>query len=451
MARRMGRTFGKNPYIYVVIEPDQGGQAMLKWLVKSRIRERVRIITALDGCKDISELHIQNPEQFEQRWQVILEQAKQWDDFEHEESRRLAQEAYPFAKDLLHDPNLLDQVGDSMRAAGYAGNVNPPLIAYVGITSRLLDSPVNLAFVAPSGAGKNRAVDAAVELMPPEAVHILQAASNRALIYSEEDYKHRTIIFAEADSIPDEGNAASAMRSLVTDNCLNYEVVEKGQSGQHKTRRIEKQGPTGLITTSTRSLPRQMNTRVFEIPITDSPEQTKAIMQAQARAAAGGEPGTVDLRPYHALQQYLQHSGVSRVHIPFAEELAELVPEGDVRMRRDFPQLLTFIKSIALLYQCQRERDGNGVLIATMDDYQLTRSFLADVFDSVASEGVTPAMRETVEAIGPNETDVSSTELAGRLNLRKAAVSDRVNRCIKAGYLVNDETRSGCPYKLRPR
>ena len=85
------------------------------------------------------------------------------------------------------------------------------------------------------------------------------------------------------------------MRSLVTDDCLSYEVVEKDpQTGRHQTRRIEKVGPTGLITAGTRSLPPQLSTRTLEVPLRDDPDQTRAIMQAHAQTVDGTKKAPLD-------------------------------------------------------------------------------------------------------------------------------------------------------------
>src|SRR4051812_9916242 len=64
-----------------------------------------------------------------------------------------------------------------MQARGYAGDVTPSLLVYVAATSRLLERPQNVACVAQSGAAKNRAVDAALELLPPEAYYLERAGS----------------------------------------------------------------------------------------------------------------------------------------------------------------------------------------------------------------------------------------------------------------------------------
>ena len=49
--------------IYVSIEPDRGGEAVLRWLRGSSIRDRVRLVR-LDCAKDASESYLKNPENF---------------------------------------------------------------------------------------------------------------------------------------------------------------------------------------------------------------------------------------------------------------------------------------------------------------------------------------------------------------------------------------------------
>jgi hypothetical protein len=338
---------------------------------------------------------------------------------------------------LLRDPRLLDSIKAIITARGYAGDVRPPLLVYVALTSRLLTRPLNLALVSPSATGKNYAVDSARALVPPHAVYFVSAGSQKALVYAAGDFKHRVVIFAEADSIPDEGPAGSAVRALAADNQLVYEVVEKNGE-KYETRRIQKEGPTGLITTSTKKLPHQMNTRVLEVWVNDSPAQTREIIRAQARAEL---PGAVAALPgaasFVALQRWLENHGSHQVVVPFSEQLAELVPIQEPRTRRDFQQLLTVIKTSALLHQLQRQRTAAGEIVATFDDYANARWLLSAIFDAISEDGVTPAIRETVEAV-ERGNGTTQAVLVKRLGLSKAAVSERVQRAVSKGYLVRE-------------
>ena len=428
--------------IYVVLEPDNGGQAVQQWLARSAIRHRAWLVE-LAPFKDPSALYLDDPEHFMDRWQSALAKAVSWTAQAEVARQQDSHTWYTEAKPLLEATDLLERIGQTMQQMGYAGDVNPPLLGYVALTSRLLERPMNLSYVAPSAAGKNRAIDAAKALMPEEAYHEIDAGSDRALIYTDKDYAHRVVIFGEADSIPDEGAAASAVRNLAAKNYLAYDVVEKDpRSGKHQTRHIVKPGPTGLVTTSTKSLAYQLDTRVLEVPIPDNAEQTREVLKSQAKRAAGTAPQVPDLAPYLALQRYLALQGQPQVIVPYAETLAEEVPAQAVRMRRDFQQLLTCIEAIALLYQCQRQRKPNGAIIASLDDYARARRILAPIFDTIMAEGVTPAIRSLIAAVKPEE-EVTMAQLALRLTLAKSTVSYHVRRAIDGGWLVNHEMRKG--------
>src|SRR5438477_391729 len=64
---RWTKYFGGIHTIFVVVEPDRGGEAVLQSLATSSIRDRVRIISLKDA-KDPSELHVADPKRFLNRW-----------------------------------------------------------------------------------------------------------------------------------------------------------------------------------------------------------------------------------------------------------------------------------------------------------------------------------------------------------------------------------------------
>ncbi len=430
--------------IDVVIEPDRGGQTVLAGVAKTAFRDQVWLVT-LGDANDPSELHLRDPEKFLDQWRLVTEAAQRWSDLDATERSERVTVTFRAAQELLDDPRLIDRIGDTLRARGYAGDVRPALLAYLALTSRLLDRPINLAFVAQSGAGKNTAVDFAKALMPAEAFHEIRACSERALIYDEVEVEHKVVIFAEVDSIPEEGPAASAVRSLASDNVMEYATVEK-DAGRLRTRHIRKPGPTGLITTSTKRLPEQMSTRTLEVPIPDDERQTRAVLLAQAAEAAA--PVTrPDVEDFIALQRWLADAGASAVWVPFAYELAAEVPARAVRMRRDHWQLLACVKASAVLHQRQREtRDGR--IVAAFEDYAIARDLLASVFDALSTDGCTPAVRETVEAVRDDE-ELSASALADRLGVARSTLSSRAKRAMAGGWLVNEETGRGRPARYR--
>jgi hypothetical protein len=434
--------------VYVVREPDRGGDTLAAKLAASSLRERISFLQFGEKWKDPSALHLHNPAGFRKAWDAIIAEAVPWST-EHEVGQaKEAAAARAEAEALLHDPQLLERIREAITAGGYAGDTTAPIVVYLAGTSRLLPTPINVGLVAISAAGKTAAADSGLGLIPEEAVYRLKASSQRVLIYSDADYAHRIVYFAEVDSIPDDGPAASAVRSLAEANSMEYFVVERDpESGKHVVRHIVKPGPTGLITTSTRSLKEQLGTRLLELPVLDDKEQTGRVIRAHASRVSGRVSAPVDVGPFLALQRWLAVAGIRKVVVPFAEELASLIPPAAVRMRRDSRQLFTAIQTVAFLYQCQRERDASGAIVATVEDYAMVRELLSPIFDTIVAQGVTPAVRETVEAIGPEE-EVSETALIERLHLSKNAVSYRVRRAVEDGWLNNLETRRGCRARL---
>jgi len=426
--------------------------------------EDVRVITAPADANVLSELWLRvgrDAALFRARLDALIGAAPTAAALRQAEDERDAREALAAARPLLEAPDLLDRIAGAITDNGYAGDGTPALLAYLALTSRLLPRPMNLAFVAPSAAGKNRAVDAARSLVPDTAYHLVRAASPRALIYNDETYEHRVVIMAEADSLPDEGPAGSAIRSLASDNEMTYEVVES-VGGAHVVRVIRKPGPTGLITTSTKPLPHQMDTRVLTVGIIDTPEQTRRVLLAEA-ARANGAATTADPTAFLALQRWLELAGVHDVHVPFADQLAALVPVEQVRMRRDFPQLLSAVQAISLLHQLQRERDADGRVVATLADYRMARNLLLPSFTEAASAGVSASVRETVEAVAALTTraqncgdeaktgvavTVTKTDVARHLGLSKDTVWRRIERCLELRYLTNLATRKSLPARL---
>ena len=112
------------------------------------------------------------------------------------------------------------------------------------------------------------------------------------------------------------------------------ETVEK-EGGSMVARLIEREGPTGLILTTTwTSLHPENETRMFSLTIRDDPEQTAGVMKALAEKASGEAPAEPDLAPWHAYQEWLQLGGPRNVIIPYASKLAALSGQARELLRQ---------------------------------------------------------------------------------------------------------------------
>ena len=278
--------------IYVVVEPDAGGSAILAWLAKSALAERARVIR-LPGAKDPSDLYLQGLTTFRERWAAAAGAAVPLRDLDAQMQVEEAAGLRARAGGLADQEDILDcfaRMVDSHELV--AGESCALQLLYLAITSRLLDRPVSVAVKGPSAAGKSYLVEQVLRFFPASAVYELTAMTDRALAYDEEPLAHRMLVIYEASGITGEV-AAFLIRTLLSEGKLRYLTVEKTEDGL-RPRVIEREGPTGLIVTTTSiSVHPENETRLFSIPVTDTPEQTRAVFHA----IAATDPPMIDVQP----------------------------------------------------------------------------------------------------------------------------------------------------------
>lgn len=432
--------------IDVVIEPDQGGEAVRAWLAKSRLRERAWLVE-LGALKDASGLYLDDPDRFRERWQTALDAATPWTEQAQAAAEAQQAEAWARCAALAQQPRILDHFALALETCGVVGERRAAKLLYLVGVSRLLARPVSAVVKGPSSAGKSHLTERVLQFFPRSAYYALSAMSERALAYSDEPLAHRILVVYEAVGI--EGDFASYLvRSLLSEGRVRYETVEKTREGL-RPRLIEREGPTGLIVTTTKAgLHPENETRLLSIPVTDSREQTHAVLMALATE----DVPTVDLAPWHALQTSLEMAE-HRVTIPYAKLLAESVSPLAVRLRRDFGALLNLIRAHAVLQQASRERDAAGRIIATLDDYAAVRELVAELIADGVEAAVSASTRETVEAVAtilaePGIEETTIVAVASRLKLDKSSASRRVRVALERGYLRNLEDRKGRPARL---
>jgi plasmid maintenance system killer protein len=141
--------------------------------------------------------------------------------------------------------------------------------------------PVSVAIKGVSAGGKSFTVEQVLKFFPAPAYFVRTGMSERAIIYSDENYRHRFIVIFEAVGMNSD-IMSYLIRTLLSEGRVVYEVVEKTKLGL-RPRRIEKEGPTGLITTTTApKLHPENETRLLSLGVIDTPHQTKAVMKASA-------------------------------------------------------------------------------------------------------------------------------------------------------------------------
>jgi hypothetical protein len=381
------------------------------------------------------------------RWDAACAAAKPWQSAEAEKNAAARAEAWEKCGPVAQAADILNEFADRLSVVGMVGERRVAKLIFLALVSRLFDRPVSVALKGPSSGGKSFVVETTLKFFPEGAFYCLTGMSDRALAYSTEPLQHRHLVIYEAAGLNSEF-ASYLVRSLLSEGRVRYETVEKTKDGL-VPRVIEREGPTGLIVTTTRiRLHPENETRMLSLTVTDTPDQTAAVFRALAKENSHSEP---DFTTWHALQIWLA-TGSSQTVVPFAGRLAEEMPPIAVRLRRDFKTILVLIRAHALLHQATRSKDPNGRVIAHIEDYAAVRELVADPVAEGVDATVKPEIRQVVVAvqslIRAGREEVRQADLRPILNLDKSAISRRVASAVESGFLKNLETGKGRPARL---
>jgi len=457
--------------IYVVGEGDEPGRQAAQGIAQGLhgvLGEQlvdVQVVLFPDDGKDFNAIHQQvdgDKDRFQEQLRNLLRHAISATKLAEEDALAKAQakkeqrgELIAIAKPLLEDPAILHRAILTVEESGVVGERKAIGMLHLASKSRVLKRPVNLEVNSPSSTGKTHVVVATLSIEAEEAFYEMTAGSEKALIYTGESLEHRTLYIQEPEGLQ-QGVGAAVIKSLVWEGRLRYDTVIK-EDGEFVGKHIEKEGPTGLILTTTKPVDEQISNRMLRVELDSSVDQTRRILAAIAQSMNGSKPA-IDLKPWHAVSVLV--GDPDDVEISYGEFLAQNMFTSTLRLRRDFTHLLTLIQASAVLYQYQRARGPDGRLRANLADYAHVCELASDVFEAAQGEGVTDADRKMVKAVERlstsdsgkvGEKGVSQAQIVADIQLTKKPVSYRVRRLIKEGYLVNlNADKKGSAHGLVP-
>ena len=415
--------------------------------MRSSIRDRVYLVR-LDPHKDVSEMYLADRANFLLNIRSALANAVSLAQLAREVVEETRQKNWQECQHLAMDPAILDRFTKELATFGVVGEERAAKLIYLILTSRLLDQPISAAVKGPSSSGKSYLVSRVLKFFPPTAYLERSAMSERALAYGEYSLKHKFIVLFEAAGLG--GDIAQyLMRSLLSEGRINYETVDKSEAGRLGPRVLEREGPTGLLVTTTEiSLHPENETRLFSIPVTDNSGQTAAILLSIGQAAQGIRNTAASIDPAWLKLQTWIETGELEVLVPFAVKLSQGISPVAVRLRRDFGKIINLIKAHALLHQATRRRDERGRILAETRDYACVRTLVADLIKDAAQITASATIAETVGAVKSLGQPCTLKQVGEKLSLDKSATSRRIKAAIADGYLVNTEEKKGRPMKL---
>ncbi len=349
---------------------------------------------------------------------------------------------------MLRNRDLLKMTLADIHAMGVAGEKTLAAAVYMVGVSRRLPHPLALIAQGQSSSGKSYVIEKTVELFPPEAVIHAKQITPQALFHMKPgSLEHQFIVAGERSRIEGDeaAEATRALREMLSSGVLSKLVPEKQPDGSIVTKQIVQKGPIAYIesTTLTRIFDEDANRCIMLSP-DETEAQTRNVLAVEAarRQGLAKRDTAAIIKKHHAMQRMIRPMKVLN---PFAEKLADLFPAQRVEARRAFGHLLNMVEASALLHQCQRQENGDGHLVASIEDYQIAKYLLDSPMARLLGKRVSDAARRFLDRLAnafPGPQTFSTRDACAKEHASDRAVRGWLSELAAAGYLdVVDSAR----------
>jgi DNA primase catalytic core len=327
---------------------------------------------------------------------------------------------------LGRDADLVNEILREVEKLGLVGEQNNKLMGYLVMTSRKLDDPLALLILSGSGAGKSLLQDTLLKLCPDEDLVKLTSLTDRALFYKGEHALQNKVLALE--EVAGAEGAYYAIRNLISAKKLVIESTIKNPfTGTLTTQVNTVHGPTAVFQTTTRpDIDAETRSRFIITSVDESPEQTRAILEAQRKrhtleGLRRKKLHEAIIKRHHAFQRLLKPLPVVN---PFEPLLS--YAEDRLAVRRDNPKYLNLILAVTFLHQMQRPvkhdaESGQDYIETTLSDIAIANQLATALFGQTLDELSRPS-RELLKLIRKMVDGLERKErqAAGRLSAGSA-------------------------------
>ena len=172
------------------------------------------------------------------------------------------------------------------------------------------------------------------------------------------------------------------MRTLLSEGRIVYPVtIRDPKTGTFSTHTVTKEGPTNLVFTTTKTQVHAENeTRILSLTTDDSAAQTARVFAELASERPRDVEDLEDCRD-------LTLAGRCRApgHRPLRRAAGRADPADRGADAGRHGQPLALIRAHAVLHQASRERDQDGRIVATLNDYAVVRDLVATSWPKVSA------------------------------------------------------------------
>lgn len=279
------------------------------------------------------------------------------------------------ALEYLKSADLISKIKEDITKIGIIGEDINKLALYLISLTRKFKKPIHAVLFARTSTGKSYLVNTIAELVPPEDRLILTSATARSLDYLEGDsaIKEKFLVVQEIHGVRE---VEDNIRLIQSEGKLTriYAVPDPA-TGKIKTKSNEVEFQASVVTTTTLYTIHHENlTRIFEIYLDESQEQTKKIFEfIKKKTSLEWQLQAIERKKIKKLHHNIQRMlSPLEVTIPFVKYIE--FPSSSTRHRRDIDRFLNLVKVVAFLRQYQKEKKKESdieYIKADVEDYRI--------------------------------------------------------------------------------
>jgi hypothetical protein len=333
------------------------------------------------------------------------------------------------AEDLLTRPDLTDAFLESIGRRGLVGERDAALALLASAVTRVQEKPISVVLKGEPAGGKSALCRAVLKYLPFDAHSEQSRVTPAALEALAPELDHKVLFLSEMMAA---NRAAYALRILISEGKLA--TTRCSSNGLARTQ--ESNSAVAVWTTTAMDeVEYQLETRLLEIAVDDSHEQTEAVVERMASEAAALPDAETEKKRARELlvwQRGLGRLGPARVFVPHAEGLTGLFKGAPTRARRDFPRLLSLIKGLTLLHQRQRHELPSGALVAADQDVDIALKLWRSRCIGVNAEANT-VLDRLLEAFGGR--NFTAAEAGHALGYRSDTARRKLNEQVDLGWV----------------
>ncbi len=195
------------------------------------------------------------------------------------ETYEITEEEKEIAIKYLKSPDVVSRIREDIARIGVIGEDVNKVALYLIMLSRKFEAPIHAVLFGFSAVGKSHLANTVGELVPPEDKFILTSGSARSLDYlSTDDIKEKVFIVQEIHGLKEIEENIRVMQS--EGKLTRIYPVYNPRTKRNETVKNEVICQASIITTTTLGgVHPENSTRIFEIHLDESEEQTKRIIE----------------------------------------------------------------------------------------------------------------------------------------------------------------------------